>query len=186
MTYSSSNETRPVVVEREDSPLGALGDLWEKIRQVHALEHATLWVLSEQNPKLRLGGLSTDRGFFIYGPIDSGALLRAAHLALGRINQGEDKLAIHPQCGTNLSVGMLLTAGFGLGVSLALPRRPLQQAVGIGAAAIAAVQISNTLGALVQQHITTAVPRNLEIVGVRTLTDWVGRQSHFVQTHYVG
>ncbi|UFP96014.1 DUF6391 domain-containing protein [Gloeobacter morelensis] len=177
---------RPVTIERDDSPLSALQDLFERIRQVHALEHATIWVLSEQDPDLKLSGFSTDRGFFIYGPVDTGALLRAAHRALERINRGEENLAIHPRCGTNLSVGMLITAGVGLGASLFLPRRPLPQLVALGTAAVAASQLATGLGALAQRHLTTSIPRNLEIAGARTLSDLAGRHSHFVETRYIG
>ncbi|TAG62675.1 MAG: hypothetical protein EAZ28_02340, partial [Oscillatoriales cyanobacterium] len=43
------------------------------LRQVHALEHATVWVLSQSGgtPTARadnqlLGGMSTDQGFYLY------------------------------------------------------------------------------------------------------------------------
>ena len=50
------------------------------LRQVHALEHATVWILSENAPSARqktqfsptrtdnetLGGLSTEKGFYLY------------------------------------------------------------------------------------------------------------------------
>jgi len=178
--------SRPVHVEREETALSAAWRVVERIRQVHALEHATLWVLAEQFPQRTLGGLSTDRGFFVYGDIDAGVLLRAAHRALERINQGEDHLAVHPQCGTNLSVGLLVTAGLGFAASLVLPRRPLPQLLGVGASALAAVELARSLGTLAQRHLTTALPRNLEIIGVQTLTDWSGRHNHFVQTRFVG
>ncbi|MBC8122796.1 MAG: hypothetical protein H7Y22_13265 [Gemmatimonadaceae bacterium] len=182
MTHS--NIRVPEVLTHEDWPLSAAQSLWENVRQVHALEHATIWVLSEQT-QIHLGGASTDRGFFVYGQVDSGDLLRAAHQALRRINQGEERLAVHPRCGTNLSVGMLLTAAMSLGVGLFLPRRPLPQLLGAVAAAFTAAQIAGELGAMAQRHLTTSIPRNLEIVGVKTLTDWLGRRSHFVEVSYI-
>jgi len=52
------------------------------LRQVHALEHATVWVLSESDPRnftggstasardnQGLGGMSTDQGFYLYGQV---------------------------------------------------------------------------------------------------------------------
>lgn len=181
---SSSDATRPVFVEREDSALNTTWHVIEKVRQVHALEHATLRIL-QQGPQ-PLGGLSTDRGFFVYGELDAGDLLRAAHQGLERLNNGEEELAIYPQGGTNLSVRLLVTAGLGFGVSLLLPRRPVPQALGFGAAVVAGAELARSLGSLVQRHLTTSVPRNTEILGVQTLTDWAGRQSNFVQTRFVG
>src|SRR4028118_905731 len=95
------------------------------LRQVHALEHATVWVLSDAAnflgssrsttvPQLdndRLGGLSTDQGFYLYGQVNAAQLHRAVRIALQRLTNGEWHLAVHPRCGTNLSVGILLTAG---------------------------------------------------------------------------
>lgn len=81
---------------------------------------------------------------------------------------------------------MLITAGVGLGASLFLPRRPLPQLVALGTAAVAASQLATGLGALAQRHLTTSIPRNLEIAGARTLSDLAGRHSHFVETRYIG
>lgn len=183
MPHTSSAHV-PEVLTHEDWPLSAAQSLWENVRQVHALEHATIWVLAEQT-QIHLGGASTDRGFFVYGQVDSGDLLRAAHQALRRINQGEERLAVHPRCGTNLSVGVLLTAAMSLSVGMFLPRRPLSQLLGVVAAAFAAAQVAGELGAITQRHLTTSIPRNLEIVGVKTLTDWLGRRSHFVEVSYI-
>lgn len=177
---------RAVSVEGEETNLTAFWGMIEKIRQVHALEHGTLTVLGEAHPQLRLGGFSTDRGFFVYGSVEAGELLRAAHAALVRLNNGEPELAIHPQCGTNLSVGLLAAAGLGLGAHYLLPRRLIPQALGAGFSAFTAVQVAKHFGALAQRHLTTALPRNLEVVGVRSLTDWSGRNSHFVQTQFIG
>jgi hypothetical protein len=177
---------RTVFVEGEETNLTAFWGVIEKIRQVHALEHATLTILGASDPKQRFGGFSTDRGFFVYGAVEAGELLRAAHSALVRLNHGEPELAIHPQCGTNLSVGLLAAAGIGLGVSAILPRRLVPQLLGAGFSALSAVQIAKHFGALAQRHLTTALPRNLEVVGVRSLSDGLGRSSHFVQTQFIG
>jgi len=58
-----------------------------------------------------LGGLSTDQGFYLYGQVNTAALERAVRVAQ-RLTTGEWHLAVHPRCGTNLSVGML-AAGCG-------------------------------------------------------------------------
>ncbi|RMF69178.1 MAG: hypothetical protein D6742_03200, partial [Cyanobacteria bacterium J069] len=73
------------------------------VRQVHALEHATVWVLSELAGDAtdgsvgdRLGGMSTETGFYIYGAVDTDQLRRAAQTALHRLVGGDWDLAVHP------------------------------------------------------------------------------------------
>jgi hypothetical protein len=156
----------------------------EQVTQVHALEHGTIWVLSEKYPKSQLGGASTNQGFYIYGQVDPQILLEAAREALERFKRGEDELAVHPRCGTNLSVGMLLTMGFAFGFNLLLPRRLPNLVMGAGLAAVCSSLLSPGLGAKAQKYVTTDIPMNLSIVGIRTQTDWMGRKTHFVQTEY--
>ena len=166
------------------------------LRQVHALEHATVWVLSgassatdpntATNPvdNDSLGGVSTDQGFYLYGQVNTADLRRAVHLALERIQQGEWNLAVHPRCGTNLSVGMLLTAGLSLGIHLALPRGPIEQLLGIGLATTTAAQLAPDLGKLAQRYVTTAIPFNLAIEAVTLTQDLWGRPAHFVRVRW--
>lgn len=145
------------------------------LRQVHALEHATVWVLGEQFPQFsapqlttsrddgQLGGMATEQGFYLYGNVKTGELRRAVHTALQRITHGEWQLAVHPRCGTNWSVGMLLTAGLTVGVSLLLPRGPIEQLLGVGVAATTAIHLAPDVGNLAQRYLTTAIPFNLAI-----------------------
>jgi len=163
-------------------------------RQVHALEHATVWVLTNMAGRTSsptainsesLGGLSTDRGFYLYGTAATVDVSRATQIALRRITSGEWNLAVHPRCGTNLSVGMLLTAGLAIGTSAFLPKDPIGQMVAIGMAAIAATQLTPELGALAQQYVTTAIPFNLAISNISLKRDEMGRQAHFVEVQWV-
>nr|WP_290222812.1 DUF6391 domain-containing protein [Trichocoleus desertorum] len=168
------------------------------LRQVHALEHATVWVLSESSDSSSLGigsrerskdnellgGMSTDQGFYLYGQVDTTCLRRAAHQALQRITEGEWNLAVHPRCGTNLSVNMLLTAGLALGIHLLLPRGPIEQLLGLGLAATTAAQLAPDLGSVAQQYVTTAIPFNLAIAGVTAIRDDWGRPAHFVRVRW--
>jgi hypothetical protein len=166
------------------------------LRQVHALEHATVWVLSSRvKPRQLLtkdiapdnellGGMSTDRGFYLYGQVDTAELHRAVQVALRRITAGEWHLAVHPRCGTNLSVGMLLTAGFALGAAALLPRGPIEQFVGFGVAAATAAHLTPDFGSLAQQYITTAIPFNLAIDHITASQDALGRPAHFVQVRW--
>lgn len=165
------------------------------LRQVHALEHATVWVLSEtrntQTPISRpspvqvdnelLGGLSTDQGFYLYGEVNISNLRRAVTLALHRLTNGEWDLAVHPRCGTNLSVAMLLTAGLAVGVNLMLPFRPVEQLIGLGLAASTASELAPDLGLIAQRYITTAIPFNLAVDNITISRDVWGRQGHFIK-----
>ena len=167
------------------------------LRQVHALEHGTVWILSQcQSEKLYaplsspnqfkidnelLGGLSTEQGFYLYGDVNISSLRRAATLALHRLISGESNLAIHPRCSTNASVEMLLTAGLAVGMHLLLPRGPIEQLIGLGIAATTASEIAPDVGFLAQKYLTTAIPFNLEIENVIWTRDACGREAHFVR-----
>jgi Domain of unknown function (DUF6391) len=162
------------------------------LRQVHALEHATVWVLSQSvdtatagADRELLGGMSTDQGFYLYGHVNTSQLRQAVQSALQRISSGEWDLAVHPRCGTNLSVAMLLTAGFAVGINLALPRGPILQLLGLGAAAAAAAQLAPDVGALAQRYVTTAIPFNLSVVDISVTQDFWGREAHFVRLRWV-
>lgn len=162
------------------------------LRQVHALEHATVWVLSETNSSSRkvqidnelLGGLSTEQGFYLYGEVNISDLRRAVTLGLNRLINGEWDLAVHPRCGTNASVSILLTAGMVLGVNLLLPFRPLEQLIGFGLAATTAAELAPDLGSIAQRYLTTAIPFNLAIDNITRTRDIWGRQGHFVKVSW--
>lgn len=162
------------------------------LRQVHALEHATVWVLSQSGSTATaradnelLGGMSTDQGFYLYGRVNNSQLRGAVRSALQRIAGGEWDLAVHPRCGTNLSVAMLLTAGLAVGINIALPRGPILQLLGLGAAAAAAAQLAPDVGALAQRYVTTAIPFNLSVVDISATHDFWGREAHFVRVRWV-
>lgn len=168
------------------------------LRQVHALEHATVWVLSRSlNPRVPrsissnfqvdnelLGGLSTDQGFYLYGQVNISDLRRAVTLALRRLTDGEWNLAVHPRCGTNVSVAMLLTAGLAVGMHLLLPRGPIEQLIGLGVAASTAAELAPDIGALTQRYITTSIPFNLAIENITITHDVWGREAHFVKVRW--
>ena len=162
------------------------------LRQVHALEHATVWVLGQsigattaRTDNELLGGMSTDQGFYLYGHVNIVQLHQAVREALQRIASGEWDLAVHPRCGTNLSVAMLLTAGLAVGINLALPRGPILQLLGLGAAAAAAAQLAPDVGSLAQRYVTTAIPFNLSVVDITVSHDFWGREAHFVRVRWV-
>jgi hypothetical protein len=101
-----------------DFPLvGLLG----RLRRNHALEHATIHVLSQRHPKTRVVGRSTHKGFLLYGDLPTERVLVAAKEAARRLQEGQRHLAIHPSCGTNFVASGVLS---GLGAFAVLtPRR---------------------------------------------------------------
>lgn len=124
-----------------------------RIRQNHALEHATITILSGYIPDLRVSARSNARGFTIFGDVDLGQLRRALDEALRRLQAGEAQLAIHPNCGTNLVVGVtLLTAGTLLGMTSS---RSSTRIASAAASSFAGFMAARPLGEYVQKHVTT-------------------------------
>jgi len=124
-----------------------------RIRQNHALEHATITVLSGMIPDLSISARSSSNGFIIFGNVDLGLLRRALDEALRRLQAGEASLAIHPNCGTNLAVGVsLMTIGTMLGMASSRMRTRVTSAL---AASLAGLMAARPLGEFVQKHFTT-------------------------------
>jgi predicted phage tail protein len=142
-----------------------------RIRQNHALEHATITILSGMVPDLRVSARSSSSGFIIFGDVDLGKLRLALDEALRRLQAGEAELAIHPNCGTNLAVGVsLITIGTMLGMASSHARTRLASAA---ASSVAGLMAARPLGEVVQKYITT-LP---DLEGVR-VTD-IARRSIF-------
>src|SRR5438876_1404693 len=145
--------------------------LSRRVRQNHALEHATVTILSGLVPDLSISARSFSNGFVIFGNVDLGLLRRAADEALQRLQAGEAELAIHPNCGTNLVVGVsLVTLGTLLGMASSQTR---VRAASAAASSIAGLMAARPLGEYVQRHFTT-LP---DLKGVR-VTD-ISRRKFF-------
>ena len=124
-----------------------------RVRQNHALEHATITILSGFVPDLRISARSSSRGFIIFGDVDLGQLRRALNEALSRLQAGESQLAIHPNCGTNFVVGFtLLTLGTLLGMTSSRPRTRMASTA---LSSVAGLVAARPLGELVQKYVTT-------------------------------
>jgi hypothetical protein len=124
-----------------------------RVRQNHALEHATITILSTYLPDLRVSARSTSDGFTVFGDIDLGYLRRAVDEALSRLQAGEARLAIHPNCGTNLVVGMsLLALGTILGMTSSRART---RAASAAFSSVAGIAAARPLGEVVQKYVTT-------------------------------
>ena len=169
------------------------------IRQVHALEHATVWMLSDltglgkaklstnylSTDNETIGGLSTDKGFYLYGDINPIKLKKAVNSALARLQKGEWNLALHPRCGTNSSVATLLTAGMAATAHLRMPKEPIHQFVGMGLAALTANFVAPDIGIYVQKYITTSIPFNLKLKKITKIIDQSGDRSYFIKLDWV-
>ncbi len=86
--------------------------LVRQTRRNHALEHATIHILSARFPNHSLAGHSNPTGFFILGDLPTEHIREAVSEALKRLQNGESGLAIHPGCGTNYIVSGGLAALF--------------------------------------------------------------------------
>lgn len=130
-------------------------DMLNVIRQNHALEHATMHILSRHNPYARLVGRSSLSGFLIYGTVDTRIVAAAATEALVRLQQGEAYLAVHPRCGTNLAVTSIMAGTAAFGATLGRPRSKLDRLpLALAAATLAAIA-AQPLAHAIQQHVTT-------------------------------
>jgi hypothetical protein len=124
-----------------------------RIRQNHALEHATITILSQKVSDLSVSARSSSDGFIVFGDVDLGELRHASEEALSRLQAGEAELAIHPNCGTNLAVGVSLVT---LGTLLALASSQMRTRVATAAASsLAGWVAARPLGEYVQRHFTT-------------------------------
>ena len=139
------------------------------IRRNHGLEHATIHILARKSPHTPMAGHSDTGGFWLLGELDTEMVKQCAAEALQRMKNGEHKLAVHPNCGTNF-----VTAGMAGGLAGAatmfgarrwtdkVARLPLA----ISLATLALI-VTQPFGFLVQEHITTSGrPGALEIVEV--------------------
>lgn len=144
------------------------GDLLfgRRIRQNHALEHATVTILTQWRRNLRLSARSSSRGFTIFADMDPALVRSAAEEGLRRLQRGEAELAIHPNCGTNLAVGTSL-AMIGSLFALTAMRPRIRLACAI-ASSLAGFAAARPLGQIVQRHVTT-LP-DLEDVRIATVT----------------
>jgi hypothetical protein len=144
-----------------------LGQTIGAVRRNHALEHATISVLSSKLGRdVRLVGRATRNGFYLYGDMPADRVSESAIEALQRLRRGETHLAISPMCGTNLAVAGMLA---GLSSLLALGTRSrLERVPNVLVASMLAVLVAQPLGRLAQKHVTTNPDlSDTELVGIR-------------------
>jgi hypothetical protein len=154
--------------------------LGSAVRQNHALEHATIVLLSKAYPNIRFSGISFANGFFVFGDVAPEVVGEAARQALARLRGGEPEMAIHERCGTNLAVAGILTGLSSL--SVARLRRPYNNASNVILAATGALIAARPVGLLVQRYLTTRTPdKSMTITTVRRM-QVLGSPANFVST----
>jgi len=150
------------------------------VKQNHALEHATIVLLSRRFPEVRFSGISFAAGFFVFGDVPTEAVLPAATEALGLLRSSQPELAVHERCGTNLAVSSMLVAAAAMAV--ARLRRPYGTFNNVMLATTAATVLSRPLGLLVQRYVTTQTPNeSMAILGAKRMVV-MGTPAHFVST----
>lgn len=156
-----------------------------RVRRNHALEHASISIVTERRSNLFLRGRSNRRGFYIFGQIETEELRNAIEEALRRLQVGESQLAIHPRCGTNLAVAGILS---GLAASAAASIKPRQNRYAYAIlASIGALLVSPPIGTSAQRHLTTlADVSGMRVVRVeRRRFPFLREPVHWVQTESV-
>lgn len=139
-----------------------------RTRRNHGLEHATVHVLGERHHGIGIMGRSTPNCFYIYGNLTAEQVESAAHEALARLRAGESHLTIHPGCGTNLvASGMMAGAAAFAATSVGKRRSRWELLPTAIAASIVALLLSQPLGPLLQERITTSAEMGaMQILGV--------------------
>jgi hypothetical protein len=163
---------------------------WSMIRRIrrnHGLEHATVHILSGMVKGAHLAGRSSDSGFVILGDVPTDAVESAVREALHRMRSGEHRLAIHPNCGTNLvTAGGLTTLVALAGLRTSDDKSVIERLPMIMTLMMLAVLFSQPLGMSLQEHFTTeGDPGDLELVSVNRYTMSFPFGGHPVIVHSV-
>jgi hypothetical protein len=146
-------------------------------RRNHALEHATLHMLSRAHTG-NMAGHSNPTGFFLLGNFSTPDVWAAATEALERLREGESGLAIHAGCGTNMATTALLSGTLAWSV-LRLAKSTLVRILLLPLAvafAVIGVLLARPLGPILQQRVTTEADMgSLQIVDITPIRKGVHR-----------
>lgn len=141
--------------------------LGQILRQNHAIEHGTVTLLSQRIPGVSLMGRSDLQGFTLFGDVETSIIEEASNEALARLQAGESRLAVHPNCGTNLVTAGMLS---GLAVMFAASGRERSWADRIPSSLLAATLaliVAVPAGRWMQENVTTSPHvEGLRITGV--------------------
>jgi hypothetical protein len=140
----------------------------EAIRRNHALEHATVAVLlARHGPRRRAGRAAVD-GLLHFGDVELDEVTSCAREALRRLQAGQSSLAVSPHCGTNIAVaGFVAAAAATSVISMGSRAGRFPNAF---AAAMVGVILSQPVGRLVQERLTTSPNlSSVEVLGTRVV-----------------
>jgi len=125
-----------------------------RLRQNHAVEHATLNVMEEKLGRPpRVTGQARPDGFVIRGYADPQVVRAAAEEGLARLRRGERRLAVHDRCGTSIAAANLVSSLALLAVLLGLGRLSL---INVVVAMLLANLSGPLLGRVFQRLLTTS------------------------------
>lgn len=143
------------------------GNFITALRQNHALEHATVALLTRRvGLNVRLVGQATTAGFYVYGNVPTDAIQEAATEGLARLQNGERDLALSPLCGTNISIAGIMA---GVACLLALGGKDRRRRLPIAIlAATWAIIAAQPVGRIAQKYLTTSA--DLSDVSIKRIT----------------
>ena len=157
-------------------------DIITQIRRNHGLEHATIHLLSNRFKGFGAQGNASLNGFHLnlYGEIPDEAVEQAARDALQRMKDGEEGLALHPNCGTVLLTTAVLATIAGQAVFTFEKTRSCKSSLSfldfLGTlpsailAVVAALIVSKPAGMFFQSYTTTGQPGSMEIKSVKKIS----------------
>ena len=143
---------------------------FSRTRRNHGLEHATLHILSKRYPGVRLAGHSDAGGFWLIGDVPTEGVEVAVREALQRMKDGEENLAVHPNCGTNLATAgtMAGLAGASAMIGVGPRKRDILDRLALAATlATLALILARPVGFFIQKYFTTSgEPGTLEVASI--------------------
>ncbi len=157
-------------------------DFVTQIRRNHGLEHATIHMLTKRYKTFSVQGNATLNGFHLnmFGDVPADAVEEAATEALTRMKDGEEGLALHPNCGTVLLTTAALATLAGQAMFAFERRRSGKNQLstadflGVLPSAILAVVVAliaaKPAGMFFQSYTTTGRPGKMEIVAVKKIS----------------
>lgn len=148
-------------------PIYKLINFLSLTRKNHALEHATVHILSKKFPGVHMAGHSNPTGFFLIGDLSTESVAEAATEALKRLQSGEAQLAIHPGCGTNLAMLGLVPSVFALTVmsGTTTDKQRSSRFSALFLAILGGIFLGKKLGPWAQREVTT----DADLTGMRII-----------------
>ena len=153
------------------------------IRRNHAIEHATVSILTEQISKSAVVGFAVPSGFIIYSKSGKDEILSAANNGLNLMKSGDSEISISQFCGTNLVVAALLT-GVSTIILGKICGKKSKNILNIANGFVLSALLSKPIGRIVQKYVTTdSSVQNIQIKNGRSLK--IGSfYIHFISTDY--